>query len=178
MGSKESDEAQSSNFQFVTITKPGAGWKNKNEHIVRSHVMRQVRQKQRERSGTRGEKRSGSGNRSCRRYCCPDAWAFYVFLGHLLTAVSSSRPMAADTTEVAEHVVDFVSELPEDLAMATRSHKRGPFDANMPLLILKPSTQSLGARDQRLLDHISNFYSPLISNISPKFVLWSRGMQK
>jgi hypothetical protein len=35
------------NFQFVSITKPGYGWKNQNEHIVRSHVMRQIRRKQR-----------------------------------------------------------------------------------------------------------------------------------
>jgi hypothetical protein len=34
-------------FQFVSITKPGYGWKNQNEHIVRSHVMRQIRRKQR-----------------------------------------------------------------------------------------------------------------------------------
>ena len=42
-----SSEAAGSTFEFVNITKPGAGWKNKNEHIVRSHVMRQVRRNKR-----------------------------------------------------------------------------------------------------------------------------------
>jgi hypothetical protein len=48
MEAKESEETKSLSFQFVTIAGPGQGWKNENEHIVRSHVMRQLRRKQRE----------------------------------------------------------------------------------------------------------------------------------
>lgn len=48
------------NFQFVSITKPGYGWKNQNEHIVRSHVMRQIRRKQKvKREAEQGDLENG-----------------------------------------------------------------------------------------------------------------------
>lgn len=43
---KEAPVIISPSFKFVRITKPGHGWKNHNEHIVRSHAMRQVRKRQ------------------------------------------------------------------------------------------------------------------------------------
>jgi hypothetical protein len=65
---KELKDGAASDFQFVTITKPGHGWKDKNEHIVRSHVMRLVRQKQREKRspkprGSQGRHVNGLGER-------------------------------------------------------------------------------------------------------------------
>lgn len=76
LDSKESSEDMASSFQFVTITKPGHGWKNKNEHIVRSHVMRQVRQKQREqRTSKAGEVGDYHVNRYSQRYALPDCLA-------------------------------------------------------------------------------------------------------
>jgi hypothetical protein len=69
MENKESKAGKSSSFQFVSVTKPGHGWKNENEHIVRSHVMRQLRQKQREeRKAKRGEKDVYRVPRSAERY--------------------------------------------------------------------------------------------------------------
>jgi len=40
-----SDPASRS-LQFIMVTRPGRDWKNNNEHIVRSHVMRNVRRGQ------------------------------------------------------------------------------------------------------------------------------------
>ena len=57
METKESKETKAPSFQFVTITAPGQGWKNENEHIVRSHVMRQMRRKQREEKKSKKDER-------------------------------------------------------------------------------------------------------------------------
>jgi hypothetical protein len=46
MAGQEAKETIAPSFQFVSITKPGDRWKDHNEHIVRSHVMRQVRKRQ------------------------------------------------------------------------------------------------------------------------------------
>jgi hypothetical protein len=46
MAGQEAKEGIAPSFQFVSITKPGDGWKHHNEHIVRSHAMRQVRKRQ------------------------------------------------------------------------------------------------------------------------------------
>lgn len=69
MESRESKATKAKSFQFVTITKPGQGWKDKNEHIVRSHVMRQLRKKQRDqRQSKKRHMESYHVDRSGQRY--------------------------------------------------------------------------------------------------------------
>jgi hypothetical protein len=104
---------------------------------------------------------------------------FVQFLLHLLTTVSSNRTIPFDAAEqVGQAEEEDTSERPEESLKASHRPKRRNFNSSMPPLRLPPSSKQLTMRDQRLLDHISNFYLPLISNISPKFVLWTRGIQK
>lgn len=42
----------------------------------------------------------------------------------------------------------------------------------------QPSDLKLSILDNRLLVHISNFYSPLGANLSDKFILWTKGVKQ
>jgi hypothetical protein len=94
------------------------------------------------------------------------------FLRQLLTTVSSMR------SEQIEAVVGESSDDPEMPWKVALWPNRCTSDAAMPPLRLPPITNQLSVRDKRLLEHMSKFYSPLISNTSPKFVLWTRGIQE
>lgn len=168
MKSHHSKDDIPSSFQFVTITKPGQGWKNKNEHIVRSHVMRQLRQKQRAQKSQQGKKDDDTvilksqSERYDRHLSIVD-----TAIGNLLTITSSSIRERDSVTP------------PEEPWRATQAPSMEQnVNANMLQLRLPASTEQLSIRDQRLLGHISEFYSPLVSNVSPKFVLWTRGIQE
>jgi hypothetical protein len=46
VGTEAKDDAIAPSYRFVNITKPSEMWGQHNEHIIRSHVMRQVRKRQ------------------------------------------------------------------------------------------------------------------------------------
>ena len=93
------------------------------------------------------------------------------FFQQLLTAVSAVRHEQNGEEGVP-------AEDPEMPWKANPALKQRTFDGAMPPLRLPPTTSQLTILDKKLLEHISKFYSPLISNISPKFVLWTRGIQE
>jgi hypothetical protein len=121
-GSKDSTGSE---FQFVNITKPGVGWKNRNEHIVRSHVMRQVRR----------EKRCQNSKLQKRK-----------------------------------------SKSPSMVLKDQESDDRG--QRNLSPIYLQPSVHQLSPREARLLSHVSNLYSPLLTSLSQKFVIWTKGVKE
>jgi hypothetical protein len=94
---------------------------------------------------------------------------------HLLTIVSFDGVVQSKGAEQTGQVEKETSGHPEH---AAQYMNRYIFDAYMPQLRIPPSVNHLTVRDRRLLDHISKFYLPLISNISTKFVLRARGIQE
>jgi hypothetical protein len=104
------------------------------------------------------------------------SWA--QILQHLLTTVSSDRALPSEGAEHAEQDEEETPEQPEKPRRTTHGPKRQTFDAYLSPLRLPPWANQLTVQDRRLLQHISDFYSPLISNISPKFVLWTRGIEE
>lgn len=116
-------ETANLDLRFVAVTKPGHGWKSSDEHVVRSHAMRHVRRKQKQKP-------------------------------------VESRKKIADKVLIDE---------------SSRGHCDNRF---VDLQRRQPSEYRLTAQEYRLLDHISNFYSPLLASKSEKFVLWIQGVKQ
>lgn len=159
-------------FQFVTVTRPGHGCKNNNEHIVRSHVMKQVRRKQKlkvvEEAAKIGQRRKRRDGRLLTQQFSPE-----VCQCHLLSqnAVSTSAQQLDPLwTEGDEDSTYFNSVCG---ACAKRRLDRDRWN----LKLLNSSNGKLSVKDQKLLKHICNFFSPIVVNIGHKFLLWTKGIK-
>ena len=120
---KNSRETAGLDLRFVAVTKPGHGWKSSDEHVVRSHAMRHVRRKQKQK-------------------------------------LVESRKGIADKVLIDGSFRDHCDDQFVDLQRR------------------QPSGYRLTAQEHQLLSHISNFYSPLLTSKSAKFVLWVKGVKQ
>jgi hypothetical protein len=160
-------------IQFVNITKPGLGWKNRNEHLVRSHAMKHVRRRQKkstlEQSRRMNETltnpapakaaQTSPNDKIPLSWCAPRQ----VHMSYLTDDVTS------------QSYVDRVS--PYDSTKWPLSEQKRSCTPHGGGLQHQPAWHTLSHTETRLLLHISSLYLPLSSGISDRFVMWTSGIE-
>jgi hypothetical protein len=177
-------EAGSPSLKFVTITKPGHDWKRGNEYVVRSHVMRHVRKKQKLKVAEAQRKLNASSTGQIQwgtRYGELPI-SIHDILDMRLRNISPQNSFNHKGKREAVHESkNQFAALKQGGSSRYVSQKRLRYDTwnhFIDLHSFQLSSHHLSAHDHRLLLHISNFYSPLTSNISKKFVLWTKGVKQ
>jgi hypothetical protein len=181
---KDSSEAGSPGLKFVAISKPGHDWKRGNEYIVRSHVMRHVRKKQKlkvaETQRRLNASSSGQIQRDTRYGKLPIS--IHGLLDMCLRNISPQNIFNHKSKrEAVRESRNQFAALKQGGSSRYLSQERLRYDTpnhSTDLHSRQLSSHHLSAHDHQLLLHISNFYSPLTSNISKKFVLWTKGVKQ
>jgi hypothetical protein len=180
---KDPSEAGSPGLKFVTITKPGHDWRRGNEYVVRSHVMRHVRQKQKLKVAEAQRKLNASSTGQIQldtRY-----GELPISIHDILDMLRNISPQNSfnhkNKREAVHESRNQFAALKQGGSSRYLSQERLRYDTwnhFTDLHSCRLSSHHLSAHDHRLLLHISNFYSPLTSNISKKFVLWTKGVKQ
>jgi hypothetical protein len=177
-------EAGSPDLKFVTITKPGHDWKRGNEYVVRSHVMRHVRKKQKLKVAEAQRKLNASSTGQIQwdtRYGELPI-SIHDILDMCLRNISPRNSFNHKSKREAVHESkNQFGALKQGGSSRYVSQERLRYDIwnrFTDLHSFQLSSHHLSVHDHRLLLHISNFYSPLMSNISKKFVLWTKRVKQ
>jgi hypothetical protein len=177
-------EAGSPGLQFVTITKPGHDWKRGNEYVVRSHVMRHVRKKQKLKVAEAQRKLNASSTGQIQwdiRYGELPI-SIHDILDLCLCNISPQNSFNhKNKRETVHESRNQFTALKQGGSSRHLNQERLRYDTRNHFIDLhnrQLSSHHLSDHDHRLLLHISNFYSPLTSNISKKFVLWTKGVKQ
>ncbi|RQM04645.1 hypothetical protein DH86_00004408 [Scytalidium sp. 3C] len=146
------------NFKFV-IT--GHGWKNENEHVIRSHAMKHVRRRRKANRIVETASRIASAGELARETNCLQQahqslsrFERYIYSGSTCDW-NIDRPSLEDNT-LNENVQG--NTLESQIAL--------PFE---------PSGDHTSLRELELLSYVATLYSPLQKSISKDFVLWTAG---
>jgi hypothetical protein len=181
---KGPSEAGSPGLKFVAITKPGHDWKRGNEYIVRSHVMRHVRKKQKLKVAEAQRELNASSTGQIQWDTRYDELPISIhdILDMCLRNISPRNSFNHKSKREAVHESkNQFGALKQGGSSRYVSQERLRYDIwnrFTDLHSFQLSSHHLSAHDHRLLLHISNFYSPLTSNISKKFVLWTKGVKQ
>lgn len=161
------------NFCFVAVTRPGSGWKSGGEHLIRAHAARHSRRKQKlQRMKSQSDQPRTPVDLALasdqalfnKRY--EEYWVWHFSL-HAIDSHFSNQARALE---------DLKGCYPKELENVDSSIHC--YDYFIDLQRGQPSDYRLSMCDDRLLAHISQFYSPLGANRSLKFVLWTKGVKQ
>lgn len=156
---------------FIDVRRTSEHGKIINRHMIRSHAAKVARYRTRMRS-SKSKLIDANANNTSRIeqvewYVIPRVFVFHMISGLANLAYEFSPNSNLTEQSVSQTVVEYTHFKESG---TVRQQTLGHY------ILQQPAVHPLSQKEYRLLCHISKLYSPLSDSLSPKFILWTKGL--